>query len=103
MHGARQICMISFFILLAVVLTAGSMAVAQGPPEHVPDHVTVQDGTVRIDADTGEACVVVPSGCVSPVNLPGLLRAGRVKDGDSVRVLTVTDRGKHRGHVTVLK
>ena len=63
-------------------------------------------GVVSVKAD-GDACVILKESrrCVSPSNLDGLLRSGRVADGDVVTVQVVSDNRKYefRGHVTVLK
>lgn len=72
------------------------------------DNVVITEGVVFVEKD-GTVGVVVrsPEGSENlyPSNGHGLLKSGQIFPGEVVTVKIVTDKGKgkHRGHVTVLK
>ena len=91
--------------LLSLVLALGmsTSALAAGATTFVEDVVIIVDQRagevyVWLEGAEGDELVV-------PTNARGILRSGRFETGDLVDVKITQDRGKgrHRGHVTVLK
>lgn len=91
--------------IVAANAAAVLMAVCFSASAYAASVVSYTEGCVVFNEKDGSVAVDTPVGLLFPSNSHGLFRSGQIKPGEwvDVKIVQNTKRGKHRGHVTVLK